>query len=249
MMEKKNYNYKGLVKQSFYYITRALNEGKNISEIKSGIRSLINSYRGLTKNERAVLYNAIYKVARAARSTDDVNKSLSLRRNYDSVLSAARKVYAYQRLRIKKGTVRAELSNSSGTVFFLCSKHNNCADDHKDYQGKIYIDRFWRQKVSGLEYSAVLDFIKKNDVMTIQEAMSNPIWLCTRPYCRHHFIPMPINEVIGAVQINELIEDYNMKHRFDLYDSDDYYELRSRVYQKLNDAYPCKYFKEKIRGK
>ena len=64
----------------------------------------------------------------------------------------------YERLRIKKGTVRAELSNPGGTILFLCSKHNNCADDHKNYQGKIYIDRFWRQKVSGLLVNFVTYF-------------------------------------------------------------------------------------------
>lgn len=235
------------MKQSFSYLSRALNNGTKLGVIKQDIRNLVNSYEGLNRNERYDLYVAISGVARACYYMEDKNKGLSFRKNYDKILSVSRKVYAYQRLRMKKGTVRAELSKPSGTIFFLCSKHNNCADDHKDYQGKIYVDRFWRTKVSGIQYAAVLEFIKNNQVITVQEVMGDPVWLTTRPYCRHHFIPMPIEEVLGATVLSELIEDYNMKHRFDLYDTDDYYDLRNKVYGKLNEMYPCKWYKEKIR--
>lgn len=235
------------MRQSLSYICRALEAGKNLTEMKDDIRNLVNSYNGLNKAERAALYNSIYNVSRACKTSPDWAKTLSLRKNYDKILSASRKVYASQRLRMHKGTVRAELSRPGGTVFFLCSKHNNCADDHVNYQGKIYVDRFWRQKVLGSEYTAVLRFIKDNDVMTIQEAMGEPIWLTTRPYCRHHFIPVPTEEVLGVTVLSEFIDEYNMKHRLKLYEADDYYEFRSSIYNKLDGISPCKYFKEKIR--
>ena len=235
------------MRQSLSYICRALEAGKNLTEMKDDIRNLVNSYNGLNKTERAALYNSIYNVSRACKTSPDWAKTLSLRKNYDKILSASRKVYASQRLRMHKGTVRAELSRPGGTVFFLCSKHNNCADDHVNYQGKIYVDRFWRTKVSGSEYTAVLRFIKDNDVMTIQEAMGGPIWLGTRPYCKHFFIPIGTSAVLKSNNNKEILEEYHARHRTSLYDSDDYYELRSSIYNKLDGISPCKYFKEKIR--
>ena len=241
----KNYNYKGLVRQSFYTITRALENNKNLAEIKQEIRNLVNSYQGLTRNERSDLYQAIYRVARAANSSSDWDKTLSLRRNYDSVLAASRRVYASQNLRIKKNVVRA----NSGTIFFLCSKHNSSADDHKDYQGKIYVDRFWRTKVSGKEYAAVLDFIKNNDVKTVQDIMGAPVYLTTRPYCKHFFIPLATEDIVDSVLPKEdILEEYHAKHRTKLYDADDYYELRSSIYDGMNNIHPCKYFDNKKRG-
>lgn len=235
----KNYNYKGLVRQSFYTITRALESGENLTSIKQQLRDLVNSYSGLTRDERYDLYQAAYKVARAAKSSSDWSKTLSLRRNYDAVLSAGRRVYASQELRIKKNVVRAHPES----IFFLCSKHNSPADDHKDYQGKIYVDRFWRTKVSGSEYTAVLQYIKDNDIVTVQEIMGEPVWLTTRKYCRHILIPVPINEVLEKTN-KELLNEYNEKHG-EKYTPEKYYALRSKIYSEINNIHPCKWFKEK----
>ena len=239
----KNYNYKGLVRQSFYTITRALESGENLTSIKQQLRDLVNSYSGLTRDERYDLYQAAYKVARAAKSSSDWSKTLSLRRNYDAVLSAARRTYASHELRIKKNVVRAHPES----IFFLCSKHNSPAEDHKNYQGKIYVDRFWRTKVSGSEYTAVLQYIKDNEIVTVQEIMGDPVWLTTRPYCKHFFIPVATSDVLLSVQDSDVIEDYHAKHRTKLYDADDYFELRSSVYSGMDKIYPCNYFKNKTR--
>lgn len=240
----KNYNYKGLVRQSFYTITRALESGENLTSIKQQLRDLVNSYSGLTRDERYDLYQAAYKVARAAKSSSDWSKTLSLRRNYDAVLSAGRRVYASQELRIKKNVVRAHPES----IFFLCSKHNAPADDHKEYQGKIYVDRFWRTKVSGPEYASVLAYIKDNDVATVQDIMGEPVYLTTRPYCKHFFIPVATEDIIGSVLPNtDILDEYHAKHRTNLYDSESYYDLRSSIYEGMDKMHPCPYFKNKTR--
>ena len=239
----KNYNYKRLVRQSFYIMTRALESGDSLTSIKNQLRDLVNSYSGLTRDERFNLYQAAYEVARAAKSSSNWEKTLSLRRNYDSVLVAARKTYASQMLRMKRHVVRA----SPGTIFFLCSKHNSSADDHKNYQGKIYVDRFWRTKVPGNLYAPVLQYIKDNEIVTVQEIMGKPVWLCTRPYCKHFFIPVATEDVLASVQDSDIIEEYHAKHRTSLYDSDDYYELRNSIYFGMDNMHPCLHFKNKIR--
>lgn len=246
VLMKKNYNYKGLMKQSFSYMCRALHSGTKLNQVKQDIRDLVNSYTGLTRNERYELYRAIYEVHRACYFSDDKDKTLSYRKNYDKVLSAARRVYMKERLRGKKGIIRAHLNNGK-TIFFLCSSHNNPAEDHKDFENKVYIDRFWRNKVEGIQYSAVLDFIKKNDVVTVQEIMGEPVWLTTRPFCKHFFIPMNTEDVLGSTVLSELKEMYHAKSRVELYDDTDYYELRNKVYERLNRIAPCKYYEQKIR--
>ena len=43
-------------------------------------------------------------------------------------------------------TNRSEQSDDP-KIFYICSRHNDCAEDHKDYQGKVYIDANWREAV------------------------------------------------------------------------------------------------------
>lgn len=78
-------------------------------------------------------------------------------------------------------------------IFYVCSTHHSPACDHKDYQGKLYVDRNWRSVLRQEENMAWLEtiveeFIKENKILTVQKAISAPIYLTTRPYCKHYLI-------------------------------------------------------------
>jgi hypothetical protein len=53
---------------------------------------------------------------------------------------------AYQEMNVRTTLHKAALdyqyesAKEFGVVFYLCSYQSDCADDHKDYQGKIYYD-------------------------------------------------------------------------------------------------------------
>ena len=88
-------------------------------------------------------------------------------------------------------------SRAAGRIFYLCSWHTGCAEGHKQYQGRIYVDRFWRS-ILGYEDESVLEYIRKNEVMTVQEVCSDPVYMITRPYCRHYFISLDTDTVLAG---------------------------------------------------
>lgn len=86
-----------------------------------------------------------------------------------------------------------------GYIFFLCSWHKNAARDHVDYQGKIYIDRFWRSRIldEGLR-AQIEDYIKRHGTVTVQEIMGPPVYMINRPNCGHRMIPVEVGTVLGV---------------------------------------------------
>ena len=242
---KKKYNYKGLTKRAFSYIARAAQEDKNLGQIKEDLRELVNSYSGLNRNERYWLYDEILRLARKSKAAKDKwQEVLGRRSNFDAVLRVSRKVKRDSELRAKRQAAYLAM-HTEGTVFYLCSYHPNPADDHKDYQGKVYVDRFWRTKVSGREYYAVLSYIKNHNIQTIQEIMGAPVWLSTRPWCRHYFIALDTGTVLHNSR-NKLVKEYGMTYEKG-WDTDEYYKLRNSVYEQLDKISPCKEFKRKIK--
>lgn len=119
---------------------------------------------------------------------------LELVRCINKVSEARRK-----RIEIKAQREYLRVRRSEGQVFWLCSWHDDCAEDHKDWQGKIYVDRFWRSMiVSESVRSRVAAYIRNHDTMSVQDIMRGPVYMTTRPYCRHRFIPVDIDEVLSG---------------------------------------------------
>lgn len=235
-------NYKSLVKQTFLYITRACSEEYSLNKINKGLRKLVNSYPGLNKNERYSIYREAYVTVRAVRHSDEWYKKLAKRETYDNILRVIRKADKNVKLRAKKAMTRASL-NGSNNVFFMCSIHNKCRELHKPYQGQIFVDRFWRGKVSGKEYYSVLSYIKNHKTMTVQEAMQEPIWLVTADYCKHYFIPLDTATVLHS-SARKIAERY--KKTVKKYTPEEYYSVRSKVFEAMDKEYPCNEFKKFI---
>ena len=231
------------MRQGFTYLCRALQQGLTCGKARVGIRKLVNSYAGLNRNERYEIYIELYSLYRAARNypKGDWQKKLSQRESYDRILRVARKEERSMKLRVKRYITRAMLDDPE-QIFFLCSIHDKPAEDHKMWQGLIYIDRFWRQKVSGELYYAVLSYVKNRGIKTIQWVMHEPVWMTTRPNCKHYFIPLDTNDVLHSSP--KAIAE---RHRYKNYTAEDYYNLRSEVYEILDNIAPCEYFKKKKR--
>lgn len=90
------------------------------------------------------------------------------------------------------GTKEAlKVSRAISEPFFLCSWHDDPALDHKDLQGKIFVDEKWPKR-----NKKIAAYIKNHNIMTVQEAMGPPHYLITRPYCRHWLIPVSTYTVL-----------------------------------------------------
>lgn len=104
-----------------------------------------------------------------------------------------------------------EKAKSLVRIFYLVSAHNDCAKDHLDYQGRIYIDEKWRSVIKDEEIKREIeDYIAKNNVLVWQKILYSPVWLITRPNCRHYFQVLTVNTVFNSTSTNSLLNKYNM---------------------------------------
>ena len=102
-------------------------------------------------------------------------------------------------------------------VFYLASWHGDCAEDHLDAQGKLYIDREWKTWVKDKEIRKEINiYVSKYQVGRLQSIMNRPTWLFTRPNCRHYFDSVPTSEVLSGKSWEEMLTDRDMKHEVGL---------------------------------
>lgn len=96
-------------------------------------------------------------------------------------------------------------------IFYLCSWHGDSAIDHADYQGKLYYDRFWRHYIKSETLKRkVQSFIDKNKLKSLQWVTNKPVWLITRPNCRHYLERVSINEAFTD-SVGVLLQDKGMR--------------------------------------
>lgn len=91
-----------------------------------------------------------------------------------------------------------------GNIFYITSFYGDCAPDHADYQGKIYVDEDWQNIAPKNRLDEIEEYITSNKIMTVQEVMDGPVYLTTRPNCRHYFQYISIDEVLGIKNNNDL---------------------------------------------
>lgn len=233
-------NYKNLVKTTLKSLTRALDQKMSVNSFSREYRSLLNSYAGMNRTEKYMIWREVYSVYRANKNNKEWEKIVSQRKTYDRILMPIRKVDKSMKLRNRKNAIKNMLNDPEG-IFYMCSVHQNCRDLHKEYQGKVFVDRFWRTKVTGDLYYSVLSYIKNRGVKTVQEAMKEPIWLTTAVNCKHYFIPLNTTAVL-TTSPKKLKEKYYRSVK--KYTPEEYYDLRKEVYSDLNQIHPCNEFEK-----
>lgn len=91
-----------------------------------------------------------------------------------------------------------EAGNAAGVIFYITSFYGDCAIDHADYQGKIYYDADWKSNAPKDRIDEIEAYINSNKLKTVQEITEAPVFLTSRPNCRHYFMPIDIDSVLGA---------------------------------------------------
>lgn len=91
-----------------------------------------------------------------------------------------------------------EKNRESEKIFYLASSHKDCAIDHLDYQGRVYYDEKWESIIEDQETKEkVREYIGIHKCKSFQWVVENPVFLITRPNCRHYFKELSIKEVLG----------------------------------------------------
>lgn len=100
--------------------------------------------------------------------------------------------------------------SNKAKIFYLCSSHNDCADDHKDWQGKIYYDEQWYKYIKDEDIADKIErYIKRNNCRTFQWVTNRPVWMITRPNCRHYFKVLRVEQVLGRNE-DTLVRNHKM---------------------------------------
>lgn len=127
-------------------------------------------------------------------------------------------------------------------IFYLCSRHTNCAEGHKDFQGKIYVSENWRERCpDNATKRKVVAYIRNHNCRTVQEIVGDPVYMVTRPNCRHYFIEIDIDEVLHS-SVNKMLKKHDMinskvsSYEYLMYRN--YYE-RLKVLIALRKICPC----------
>ena len=88
-------------------------------------------------------------------------------------------------------------------VFYLASSHSKPAKDHKNYQGKIYVDKEWKNILLQAHIGDTIikkcqEYIKKNKIQAVQRVVGSPVYFIYRPFCKHFFVPIPTRKVLDT---------------------------------------------------
>lgn len=225
----KSFNYKTQAKWVFSYIDKVRaavvekNSVVNYKKIQKDINVWLNKLENLTQNQRKELNVVIMRVIK--KTVSGANFGFE-KKNFDELYKACRRVQLDVRQKAKLDSVRAQLK-SKESVFVMCSKHYPVAPDHKDYQGKLYVNQNWRNLVEGRQYRAVSEYIQNEGLLTIQSVMKNPPYLITRPNCRHKLVSVPVSAVLTSVSDKTVLDEYRKEsHSKKAHSKKDYYVLR-----------------------
>lgn len=138
------------------------------------------------------------------KSALELRKSGDNRKNLERIIKSENLIQRNEGVRARMSGLKEQVKNNREqtvpVIFYLCSHHAHPAEDHKDYENKIYVDRYWYNTVKEVydegTIKKVRQYIKANNVMTVQEVMGPPVYLISRCYCRHFMIPLQTTEVL-----------------------------------------------------
>lgn len=196
---------------------------KPINEINRDIRRI------LIKNDCYDKYveNYVRKVVKKGKKTTDLDKLFddSLLIGLNAIIfNKARKQESKEKDEIIDNMIkknRWDIENKvfedktirNAKIFYLASQHLDSAKDHKDYQGKIYVDKNWNLLLKSYPNvkKEVGEYIEKNHIQTFQWVTGSPVYFITRPNCRHYFKPITIDQAINE-SASSLIKRFKMIH-------------------------------------
>jgi hypothetical protein len=138
-----------------------------------------------------------------------------------------------------------ELTERDKKIFFVASSHDDCAKDHQEAQGKVYVDQNWRKIIGNDE--KVANYINSHNIDSVQYIINNPVYFITRPNCRHYFVRYSADDILSG---NYRVPHHHIGPRGSLQSnrkiSLDYYEDRLKLYDKLYKIYKTDELQAKI---
>lgn len=109
--------------------------------------------------------------------------------------------------------ITINVSKQNGFYLFICNSLKDSADDHCNYQGKVYITKDYKKIVKKEMLEQVETYVKTNNILFLEDIIDGTIkyhwtlkngekrergvFLTTRWNCRHYFTPITFNEALN----------------------------------------------------
>lgn len=206
-------------------IYKGITERKNITQIHKDILKITKA-SGIPLNYTKPLVNYAFNLTKKAKKQvkeDDISlialscytlfqKEDSYRKMKSVTNEVITKYEADEKDTMLKDELEYNRKLGNPKIFYLASRHNQCAIDHFDWQGKIYIDAQWKTYVKDARLQKIIQqYINQHNIRTIQWVTSKPVWFITRPNCRHYFKGLTVNTVLNN-SVTSLIKQNRMTH-------------------------------------
>ena len=105
------------------------------------------------------------------------------------------------------------IGRDTGAIFYICNFLGDCAPDHVEMQGRIFVDKAWRSNAPEDKIEDIENYISYHNILTIQEVSENKPYLTTRPNCRHFFQYIALEDVLDIKnkdQLNDFRRENNL---------------------------------------
>lgn len=231
-----------LTTQSKKVVKKALNNDKTINLTPSqvaNISTVINKgllllQKDAIKTYQNTLNDVFIKVKSANDLKDQLQKHIDKGLNLGVVYKDGKNYQFDTYFEMKARTdiqqdIGQNLINSgheAGVVFYIASFYGDCAKDHADFQGKIYYDANWKENAPKDRIDEIQNYIDSKNLKSVQEVMDAPVYLTTRPNCRHYFTAIDIDTVLGAKTNSDISKlrsernlNFNGKYKPEKYDA------------------------------
>lgn len=192
---------------------------KSIREIHKDIRKVSVAYSDLIIDKNCEKY--VYKVAKIIKKKTmykdiDLLPPIILEYIQQDNVYEQTQTFSYKHAKEEEYKNKINVINEMLEVgtqsphFYLASMHDDSAEDHVDYQGKLYYDKNWYKYVKDKDTRRVIEnLIKNRNMKSIQWVIDRPVWFITRPNCRHYFEPVSLEEVVNT-PTQDLVEKLGM---------------------------------------
>lgn len=161
------------------------------------LRGVIQDAPDFNIREKRALYRAALRLADLMYTQNNELYSKQIMRYYVDT----NKVLEHKNDRDRKLNLVKEMRThrASTGVFYMSSMHSNPAPDHADWQGVVFVDRYWRSVLGDDEDTKkkVAAYIRNHDIVTVQDICGAPVYMITRPHCKHYMIPLDTDEVLN----------------------------------------------------
>ena len=210
-----------------------------------GMKMLVKSAKSM-QNKTLKKVSRLERYRKSSNFIADLNKSiveqskLGIDKGLPVTYKNGRKVTykAYMEMAVRTG-IQQEIGNRQletggklNIVFYVVNEFGDCADDHANYQGRMYYDeRYQDFPLQDEIKSLIQDHIQRNGLLSIQAVRDNEPYLTTRPNCRHKMKPVAIDKVLQE-NVEDIKKDLGYKSKS--YRPENYEAVKTQRYNERN---------------